>query len=180
MDTGEVDAKLSFAELRMRELLGLNGGDVAGAVADDRDRQTAEFFFHAVSATEVLAQYVNELKGLSLTPHLVSVRKVSDALGTGSPAGTAIGALYVNVGNTPFPTDPYTDTALIYRMLAYRNHTAHHRRAPFNIRMFERSVHLHLDPRDPARGGSRDPISDELPRILDVVRGGCAGVIALL
>ena len=60
MDRTQVEAKLSFAEQRMAELLGLNRGDVARAPADDRDRLTAEFFFHLVSATEILAQHITK------------------------------------------------------------------------------------------------------------------------
>jgi hypothetical protein len=121
MDPSEVDAKLSFAERRMCELVGLNGGDVAGASGDDRDRQTAEFFSHLVSATEVLAQYANELRGLQIAAHNVSVSSVSDALEANSPAGAALGKLYVNVGMTPFPVkDPYAEPALVYRMILYR------------------------------------------------------------
>jgi hypothetical protein len=180
MDPTEVDAKLSFAERRMRELLGLNGRDVAGADPDDRDRQTAEFFSHLVSATEVLARYVNEASKLGLPTENVSVTAVKNSLGPGSTIGTVLGDLYVNTRKEPYPTDPYVDDTLIYRILLYRHHTTHRRRAPFQIEMGQRTVHLHLDPEDPAKGASRDPIEVELPRMLELIRARCHNVLALL
>jgi hypothetical protein len=179
MDPREVDAKLEFAKLRMQELLVLNAGDIARAIVDDRDRLTAEFFFHAISATEVLAQYINEFRSLGIASHHVSVTAVSQALGAGSAAGAALAKLYVH-GSAPFPADPYTDEPLVQRALSYRNHVTHHRRAPFLMDGFGRSVHLHLDPDDPREGGSRDPINVELPRILDVITKACTDVLALL
>jgi hypothetical protein len=180
IDPVEVDAKLAFAEQRMDELLALNGGDIPGAQADDRDRQIAEFFFHLVSATEVLAQYVNEHEGLGLAVHQVSVRGVSEALGASSPAGTTLGSLYVNIGRTPFPADPYTDDALVYRMILYRNHMTHHRRAPVEFTMPARTAHLHVDPVEPSRGPSRDTLDVELPRMLALVRTRCTRVLSLM
>ncbi len=182
MQPREVDAKLSFGRLRMQELLALNGGDVAGADPDDRDRLTAEFFFHIVSATEVLAQYINEVKTLSIPSHHVSVTSASNALGATSPAGGALGKLYAH-GSTPFPADPYTDEALVQRALIYRNHVTHHRRAPFQFDADQAGHHaarLHLDPDDPSKGGSRDTLDVKLPRILDVISKGCADVLGLL
>lgn len=180
MDRAEVDAKLSFAERRMRELLDLNGGDVAGADPDDRDRQTAEFFSHLVSATDVLARYVNKASKLGLPTGNVSVAAVRNSLAAGNTAAAALGGLYVNTRKQPYPADPYVDDALIYRILLYRHHTTHRRRAPFQIQIGERTVHLHLDPEDPAKGPSDDPIEVELPRMLELVRGRCHKVLALL
>ncbi len=181
MEPSGIDAKLSFAERRMRELLDLNGGDLAGADPDDRDRQTAEYFSHLVSATEVLARYVNEVSKLGLAPDQISVSAVRNCVGTATPVGTALLDLYVNTRREPFPaSDSYTDDALIYRILVYRNHTTHRRRAPFQIKMIDRTVHLYLDPEDPTKGASRDPIRVELPHMLELVRERCRKVIALL
>lgn len=180
MDPAEVDAKLSFAQQRMTELLRLNAGDIAGASADDRDRLTAEFFSHLVSATEVLAQYVNENKALGLAAHRVSVAKVADTLGAASGLGSALHALYVNIGKAPFPADPYSDAGLVHRILLYRNHTTHHRRAPFTFSVPARKAHFNLDPTNLAAGMSRDSIDVELPRMLDVIVRRCRSVLALL
>jgi hypothetical protein len=181
IQSNEVDAKLSFAEQRMTELLGLNGGDVGGASADDRDRLLAEFFFHLVSATEVLAQYVNDVRRLGLATDVVSVPTVRDRVGSATALGAALDQLYVNVRKMPFPATPSADPdyVLLYRVYLYRNQTTHRRRAPFTIEASARTVFLNLNPEDPTAGASADGIHTELPRMLDLIRTRCTHAITL-
>ncbi len=53
---------------RLDDLKMLNNGDLAGAKPEDRQMLVEEFFFHLVGAVEVLAQVINEKRGLGLGP----------------------------------------------------------------------------------------------------------------
>ena len=64
----DVRERLSFAEKRLKELFALNGGNLAGADGSERQQLLQEFFFHLVGATEVLAQFVNEVRSLGIDP----------------------------------------------------------------------------------------------------------------
>lgn len=181
MEVETVLARLSFAKTRLGELLDLNGGNLRGAKADDRDRLTMEFFFHAVGATEFLAQLVNERCTLGLDPESVSVLDVAANPKTPASIASTIQSLYARTRNVPLPADPYTDDALIYRIVNYRHQVNHRGRNPFLIRMgAEPPFSLILDPRDVDRKPSEKPIQEELTRMLKLVTMRCEQVLTLL
>ena len=183
MDVGTVRARLAFAKTRLGELLDLNGGKLGGAKADDRDRLTMEFLFHAVGATEFLAQLVNERCALGLPAWKVRVWKVAAMLKP-HPAAAVLQSLYVDPAG-PFPAEPYTDDAVIYRLLNYRHQANHRGRNPFLVRVTfggapEPPFSLILDPRDAVRGHSERPIQEDLTRTLTLVTTRCEKVLELL
>ena len=85
LEPEDVRERLRFAAVRRDDLLALNDGDFLGADADERQQLVQEFFFHLVGAIEVLAQLVNDARGLGL-----SVDDTSIPRGEGTPSRRAI------------------------------------------------------------------------------------------
>jgi len=130
----EVHERLGFARRRMDELLVLNGGDLPGSDVSERQQLVQEFFFHLVGAVEVLAQLVNERRGLGLTVEDASVRRVASVLPQGDALRVALEALYANTRpGSPVPPGPYSDEGLVYRIWNYRHQVTHRRRNPFRF-----------------------------------------------
>ena len=72
-----VEQRLRFAAVRLADLRALIQDNRLGADPDARHQVTQEFFFHAVGATEYLAQLVNERRSLPLGAEDVAVYKVA-------------------------------------------------------------------------------------------------------
>ena len=181
MDADDVRERLGFAERRLDELLDLNGGDLAGADVHERQQLIQELFFHLIGAIEVLAQLVNEARGLGLDDEDVAVYRVADRLGGGALA-PPLRALHVTTRRQPLPADPYSDDGLLFRVYNYRHQVTHRRRNPFHFSIGLGSVewrtaHLLLDPRESAAGPSQATIEDDLRRALALVRERCEQVL---
>lgn len=173
--------RLAFAERRLQELLALNNGDLAGADSSFRQQLVQEFFFHLIGATELLAQLVNEFRGLGIDSEDVSIRKVSDSLPATDPVKVRLAALTVNTQRQPLPTDPYSDESYVYRIRNYRHQVTHRRRNPFLFRVGATTqASFLLDPRDPTRIPSTQSAQDELQHMFNLVKDRCEEILALL
>ena len=181
MKPEEVTERLSFAEKRLNELLALNKGDFAGADTSERRQLLQEFFFHLVGATEVLAQLLNEVRGLGMVSEDVSVPVVACKLsGTDPVIKRMLSSLHQKTRRQPLPSDPYSDEGYIFRILNYRHQVTHRRRNPFLFRMPGRSASLYLDPRDPSGAPSEKSLQEEMKYMTKLIRDKCEGVMALL
>src|SRR5688572_15902706 len=161
MKHDDVLERLAFSERRLQELLALNDGDLRGADSSFRQQIVQEFFFHLVGATEVLAQLINESRGLGIDPDDVNIKKVSDALPATDPIRARLAALTANT-RQPLMIDPYSDEGYVYRIRNYRHQVTHRRRNPFLFRMGALPLaSFFIDPRDPNRTPSMNSAQDE-------------------
>jgi len=183
----DVTEKLSFAERRLHELFSLNDGDLPGADSSMRQQLVQEFFFHLVSATEVLAQFVNEVRKLGIEAKDASVPLVSNRLSHCDPIKARLASLHTATRGQPLPSNPYDDDGYIFRILNYRHQVTHRRRNPFFFSIYLGSASsrphetlLMLDPRDPNCGPSNRPAQDELRYMFQLVESRCKDILALL
>lgn len=130
MNQDLVRDRIDFARRRMKDLLALNGGNLLGASAPDRDQLLMEFFFHVVGAVDLLAQLVNERRALGIPSEDVNVRSVVAALPPGDLVGSKLNALYQSP-RQPFPSDPYNEEGYMYRVYNYRHQVTHRGTNPF-------------------------------------------------
>lgn len=180
-----VEQKLRFARVRLEDLSALIQDDRLAADPDARHQVTQEFFFHAVGATEYLAQLVNERRSLSLGAEDVAVYKVAREIERRDPADPCLASLKglsADTRKTPLPADPYSDEGLVYRIVNYRNEVAHRSTNPFHFVLSAgpKVAFLWLDPRDHARGQSARPVDTDLSSMLAVVDRECRRVLGLL
>jgi hypothetical protein len=170
--------RLEFAERRLRELLALNDGDLSRADVKGRQQLPQEFFFHLVGGINMLAQVVNQVRGLGINTEDVSPHKVATALKP-HPLGAQLGRLYERTKGEHLPTDPYTDQAYIFRIYNYRNQVAHVRRNPFLFRVGALPpASLWLDPREPDGAASTRSVQEELEYMMNLVRNRCLVVLS--
>ena len=180
-----VEQKLRFARVRLADLITLIQDNRLAADPDARHLVTQEFFFHAVGATEYLAQLVNERRALLLGVEKVAVYKVAREIERRDPADPLLAplrGLSADTRRTPLPADPYSDEGLVYRTVNYRNEVAHRSTNPFHFVLSAgpKVAFLWLDPRDHARGQSARPVDTDLSSMLEVVDQGCRTVLGLL
>jgi hypothetical protein len=181
MKRDDVLERLTFVERRLQELLGLNDGDLPGADSSYRQQLVQEFFFHLVGAMEVLAQLVNEFRGLGIDPEDVSIMKVSRVLPTTDPVKAKLAALTAKTQGQPLPTDPYSDEGYIFRIRNYRHQVTHRRRNPFLFRVGAMPpASFLLDPRNPTPVPSEQSAQDELLHMFDLIKARCEEILALL
>jgi hypothetical protein len=177
----DISERLAFAERRLQELLQLNEGNLPGANASDRQQLVQEFFFHLVGATDVLAQLVNEVRGLGIDPEDVSIKQVSNALPASDPVKSKLAALTVLTQGRPLPPYPYSDNGYIFRIRNYRHQVTHRRANPFFFRMGAiPPASFLLDPRDPTRVPSERSVQDETRYMLNLIDRRCAEILSLL
>ena len=167
----EVVLRVRFASRRLEELKTAIGGNLAGSLPGMRLQLIQEFFFHLVGAREVLALLINEKRNLGLDPEKVSMGQVVKSLSSDDPIYSMVHELIVDPRKQPFPLDPYTDAAYIYRAVLYRNQVAHRHRTPIHIELQDllgpKKYFLHLDPRNYAAGHSKIEALPELAIIRD-------------
>ena len=183
MKAEDVRERLSFAEKRLKELLTLNGGNLPGADGSERQQLLQEFFFHLVGATEVLAQLVNEKRGLGIDPERVMIRSVVGKLLSADPVRPQLSSLHIRTQGQPLPSNPYSDEGYIFRILNYRHQVTHRRRNPFLFRVGSSPpASFFLDPRGPHpnRVPSNRSAQEEMEYMLDLVRTKCEKVLCLL
>jgi hypothetical protein len=177
----DISERLAFAERRLQELLRLNEGNLPGADASYRQQLVQEFFFHLVGATDVLAQFVNEVRGLGIDSEDVTTMRVSNALSASDPVKSKLAALTVRTQGRPLPPDPYSDNGYIFRIRNYRHQVTHRRRNPFFFRMGATpAASFLLDPRDPTGVPSGRSVQDETRRMFNLIDQGCEEILALL
>ena len=87
----------------------------AGADGAERQQLIQEFFFHLVSAIEILAQAVNSVRELAIPAERVSISGVADAV-RGNPLEQPLRALYASTREQPLPDDPYDGDGLMFRI----------------------------------------------------------------
>jgi hypothetical protein len=179
----DVMEKLGFAKYRLNDLSELNGGDLAGADSSYRQQLFQEFFFHLVGSIDLLAQLVNEIRGLGLDSHKVKVKSVSKELESSDRIKSILDSLYKNTQD-PFPSEPYTDEAYIYRIYNYRHQVTHRRRNPLYISEYYVSpkpplpdVAFALDPRDPDKGPSNTDALVELQIMYELIEDRCLQIM---
>lgn len=176
IDADEVGERLSFARRRLDDLRTLQGGAIHNAQPAERQQPFQEFFFHLLGAIEVLAQFVDQERKLGVDR--ASIYRVRNALPKGE-LRDRVARLDADTTNRPLPEDPYSDDALLFRAYVYRHEVTHRRRLAFTFRVGSSPpMSLFLDPRDPERGVSSFPAVGELERMLGLVEGRCASVLA--
>lgn len=181
MTPQEVLGRIDFAENRLRQLLALNGGDLAGANVNEKQQLIEEFFFHLAASTEMLAQLVNEKRSLGVGAEDVSARGAAVRLNQTDPVRTRLEMLAPKTKGQPLPADPYNDEGYIFRIVNYRNQVAHRGHSPFFYRLGDAPpVCLFLDPRTSRLGSSKKSIQDELAYMLKLIRGQSADIIKLI
>jgi hypothetical protein len=128
-------------------------------------------FFHVVGAREVLSLLITEKRGLSLDPEMPSIGQVAKLLSSTDPIYSLVRELTVDPRREPFPSDPYSDSAYIYRAILYRNQTGHRHRTPLHHELQDlhgsKKLYLYLDPRNPDAGHSKVEAIPELATIRD-------------
>src|SRR6478735_4653792 len=179
-----VTSKLVFATVRLDGIRDLLVRGQLSAEPELRQQLAQELFFHAVGATEYLAQLVNDRRSLGLTPDKVVVHKVAASLAAVSPSdplAKCLVGLSANTAKNPLPVDPYSDDGLIYRLINYRNEVAHRNANPFHFRMSAgpRRAYLSLDPRGSTLGTSTVSADADMANMLAVVERGCALAMSL-
>jgi hypothetical protein len=183
IEVRDVRERLAFAEKRLHELLALNGGNLPGADGSERQQLLQEFFFHLVGTTEVLAQLVNERRGVNMDPERVSIHKVVQRLSSDDPVRSQLSSLYAQTRGNPLPENPYSDEGYIFRILNYRHQVTHRRRNPFLFRVGSSPpASFLLDPRVPDQNPTASDRSaqEEMEYMLDLVRTKCEEVLSLL
>jgi len=180
-----IKQKLRFGRLRLADLNTLIQANRLATDPDARHQVTQEFLFHAVGATEYVAQLVNERCSLSLGPEDVAVNKVAKKIESRDPANRLIAplkGLSANTRRTPLPSDPYSSEGLIYRIINYRNEVAHRGINPFHFALSAGPMvaFLWLDPRDHSRGRSTQPADTDLSSMFGVIERECRTVLGLL
>lgn len=167
----EVALRAKFATWRLEELKVNIDGDVMGSRFGVRLQLIQEFFFHLVGAREVLALLITEKRNLRHDPEKVSIGQVVKSLSSADPIYPMVRELTVDPRREPFPSDPYTDAAYIYRAVLYRNQVAHRHRTPLHFELQipqgSKKTFLYLDPRNYAAGHSKIEALSELTIIRD-------------
>jgi hypothetical protein len=166
----EVGLRVRFASWRLEDLKGAMGANLARARIGQRLQLMQEFFFHLVGAREVLALLINEKRGLGHDPEKISIGQVFKSLGSDDAIYSMVRELVVDPRKEPFPADPYTESAYIYRAILYRNQVAHRHRTPLHIEVeipYEKKLFLYLDPRNYERGRSKIEAINELAVMRD-------------
>jgi hypothetical protein len=167
----EVIVRVMFAAWRLEDLKVHIDGGVIGRRIGEKLQLIQEFFFHLIGAREVLALLINEKRNLGLDPEKVSIGKVAKLLSSDDPIYSMVRELTVDPRREPFPSDPYTDSAYIYRAILYRNQVAHRHRTPlYHELQFPqggKKLFLYLDPRNPEAGHSKAEALSELETIRD-------------
>ena len=166
----EVGLRVRFASWRLKDLKAVMSANLANDRIGQRLQLMQEFFFHLVGAREVLALLINEKRGLKHDPEKVSISQVFKSLGSDDPIYSMVRELVVDPRKDPFPTDPYTESAYIYRAILYRNQVAHRHRTPLHIEVEmpqENKSFLYLDPRNYETGHSKIEAIDELAVMRD-------------
>jgi hypothetical protein len=169
-------------------LLNLNNGELSGANAQERLQLVQEFFFHLVGATEVLAQLVNEVRGLGIDSEQVEVYGVANTLPATDPIKAPLDSLYTRTRRQPLPADPYSDEGYMFRILNYRNQVTHRHRNPFQFvihlpvgaKTSPAQAYLLLDSRDPTIGASNKTAQDELHYMLTLIKTRCEKILSVL
>lgn len=167
----EVVLRVRFAAWRLEDLKPAIVGNPMGPRLGQRLQLLQEFFFHIVGAREILALLINEKRGLGLDPEEVSMGLVAKSLPSNDPIYSMVRELVVDPRRQPFPADPYTDAAYIYRAVLYRNQVAHRHRTPMHYELLDlqgtKKSFLYLDPRNHAAGPSKIEALPELAIIRD-------------
>jgi hypothetical protein len=185
-DIHAVNDSLLFAQRRLNELTTLNNGDLVGAKSEDRQILIQEFFFHLVSAIEILAQVINKQRNLGLDPERAGVRTVSCRLPTGDPIKHLLGLLYPTVRSgdqrwLPLPRDPYSVEGSHFRIVILNHWVNHCGENPIHFRKgAEPKASLVLDPRVPSAGNSKRAVIDELETFWSLVNDKCRRIIEIL
>jgi hypothetical protein len=131
----DVRERLGFGRRRIADLAGLNGGDLLGADARERQMYAQEVFFHLVGAIEVFAQLVNDQRALGNASEDVGISRLPARLPNGDALQGAVGALYVNTRNQAVPPEPYDGDGLMFRVWNYRHQVTHRERNPFFLQV---------------------------------------------
>jgi len=177
-----VISKLQFASRRLNDLKGLTANNRLSSDSDRRQQIVQEFFFHAVGATEYLAQLINEHRSLGIPPEEVRVHFVAKILNSSDSLRSPLNALSKDTRNKPLPQDPYSDEGLIYRIINYRNEVVHRNTNPFHFVLSEgpKVAYFWLDPRDHSIGKSKDKVDVDLTNMFKVINKRCHQLLKLL
>lgn len=120
---------ITSAKRRLADLLVL--GDRISAMHQERQQSIREFFWHAVATVDMLAQLVNQGRGLGKSLVDVSAPKLLQQLPTSDPILPLFRRLYANPRKDPIPADLCSEAGHIWRLWNYRHQVSHRGRNPF-------------------------------------------------
>lgn len=166
--------KLSFAKNRLDEICQLVAANKISADAKLRQQLAQEFFFHLLGAVDYLAQLVNTSKNLGMASDEVLVYKVRDKLKQAfinDPLISILDSLSVNIKKEPFPSDPFSDFGLMYRLINYRNEVVHRNTNPYHFILSAGSgfAEFWLDPRDYSIGKTGVCVDTDLKNMFNFI-----------
>jgi hypothetical protein len=127
----DVRQRFRFAGRRLEDIHHLNGGNFAGAPADDKHQLVQEFFFHLGAALELAAQLVNTELQLGLSSDKVTLARVIASVPATHNALAHLQALYAKPRHHPMPADPYSDNGIVWR--AYKLSAPGHPSKPKSV-----------------------------------------------
>jgi hypothetical protein len=170
-----VNDKLSFAKKRLDEICHLVTENKISVDANLRQQLAQEFFFHLLGAVEYLAQLVNESRALGVGANEVLVYKISDKLkqaNSSDPLISILDSLAVNTKKELFPTDPFSNYSLMYRLINYRNEVVHRNTNPYHFVLSagSRFAEFWLDPRDHSLGKTGVSVDVDLTNMFNFVK----------
>lgn len=180
-----VVTKLAYAESRLDGLRQLINQNTLAADALGRQQLLQEFCFHAVGATDYVAQLVNEDRALSILKSKASVETVASKLARldyCDPAWKPLTSLVAKPSSQPLPEDPYSSAGMVYRLINYRNEVVRRDTNPFHFALSAgpRVAFLYLDPRHPNKGLSKDRVDVDLANIFDLISCTCTDILKML
>jgi hypothetical protein len=169
VESDDVRQRFRFARRRLGDIHDLNGGNFAGASAEDKHQLVQEFFFHLGAGLELAAQFVNAELRLGISPDKVSMVGVIEAIPTGHPVLESVKALYATPRRQPMPGDPYSEDGIVWRAYNYRHQVTHRSRNPFLYRSSTGyGASFLLDPRKDSAEASILTIHEDMRRMLEV------------
>lgn len=166
--------KISFAKARLEEIQELVAAKNIAADANLRQQLVQEFFLHLLGAVDYLSQLVNERRNLGMKRTDVSAHKVKDKLSkalVGDPLIPIMDLLSVDTKKEPFPSDPFSNRGLVYRLINYRNEVVHRNTNPYHFNMSAGPgfAEFWLDPRDHALGKTGVCVDEDLRSMLELI-----------
>jgi hypothetical protein len=165
----DVRQRFRFAGRRLEDIHHLNGGNFAGAPADDKHQLVQEFFFHLGAALELAAQLVNTELQLGLSSDKVTLARVIASVPATHNALAHLQALYAKPRHHPMPADPYSDNGIVWRAYNYRHQVTHRSRNPFLYRSITGfGASFLLDPRKDAPDASVVTVHQDMRRMFEV------------
>jgi hypothetical protein len=168
MNAKMVKARLVSADVRMKDYLAQNGGQLTHHNCDPylRDRTVQEFFFHLVGSIDFCAQHVNQRRPEAGVHYEgVTARALLKAGALHKVFTSIFKELTADTGyKKPVPQDWYSKEGVIYRIYNFRNQVTHRGINP--LVSGGGGIRLYIDPRPDRKEVykySKHTVFEELP-----------------